>query len=296
MRSLPWITLVAACSAPSSAIDDSASLTDVRVPLPPSDSTFVDLVTPEFTIEPGDETIYCHYLDNPAGTFATDRIETLGGTGQHHLAFRRATQRRPSGTFEDCTSTQEELGLGDLFLGGGPLPTGWAVELAASEQFVIETHYLNATDLPLLARDVIRLHRADPAQVTKWVHPMHLKTYDLVVAPGTSTLAFDCTVPSSVSLYEVWGHQHAAGTRQTVTMTRPGEQTTMLYAATWGVDPLIQGRVATAIDVPANTQLRVTCTWTNATGREITYPDEMCAFGGYVEGAELSCIGDTFVP
>src|SRR5205823_13365153 len=84
------------------------------------------------------------------------------GAGNHHIAFRRATTPRPDGTFELCTSSADQttLDLDDIFVGGGSQPTGWAVQIAADAQFVVETHYINATDKPLLARDVLRVHRA----------------------------------------------------------------------------------------------------------------------------------------
>ncbi|MEJ7601532.1 MAG: hypothetical protein WKG01_26745 [Kofleriaceae bacterium] len=284
-----WL-LVIACGCTD--LPAPIEVTDVRMPVPAADPRFVDLVTPEFTVEPGHELVACLYLDNAHGRFGTDRIEARQGNGGHHIAFRRATERRPAGTFEHCTGDQEALALGDLFLGGGALPVaGWAVEIPADAQLVVETHYLNATDLPLLARDVIRVHRVPDAEVTRWVHAMHLKTYDLDVPPGVSTLAFDCRVPTDLSLFQFWGHQHERGRR--VRAELDGAE---LYDATWGTDPLVWGALDAPLAIAAGSQIRIACTWDNTTGHALRFPDEMCAFGGYVEGSELSCVGDSHTP
>lgn len=281
-----WLVIACGC-----ADGEPASFTDVRAPIPVADPSFVDLITPDFMVEPGHEVIACFYLDNPHGRFGTDRMETVQGGGAHHIAFRRATTRRPDGTFEDCTDDQEALSLGDLFLGGELPVHGWATEIPADAQLVVETHYQNATDLPLLARDVIRVRRVADADVTRWIAPMHLKTYDLAVPPGVSTLRFDCTVPRASSLFQFWGHQHESGRRVRVELDAEP-----LYDAVWGRDPVVSGDLAAPVALAAGSRLRVTCDWDNTTGRELRFPDEMCAFGGHVEGGELSCVGDSFTP
>lgn len=274
---------------------DARAVTDVRVAIPTPDPAYLDLISPDLEIAPGQSAIYCLYTDNPLGRFGTDHVDAKQGDGGHHVAFRHATVKRPNGTFEDCTEDQEALQLGDLFVGNN-LPAGWASEIPADTQFVLEMHYLNATDLPLLARDVIRIHLLPDAEITKWVHPMHLKTYDIAVPPGDSSRAFECTVPHAVALYEYWGHQHALGTTFQVEMTPPAQTASVLYDVVWGVDGTVEGSRTTPIALAAGTQLRITCAWRNPTGRMIEFPDEMCAFGGIVEGGELSCAPSSFVP
>jgi hypothetical protein len=279
-----------ACGHDVAAPADTADVIDVRVALPDPDPSYIDLVTPDFTIEPGSEAIYCFYTDNRAGQLAIDGVVDLVGAGNHHIAFRKATTPRPDGTFEACTSSADQttLDLDDIFVGGGSLPAGWAVQIAADTQFVVETHYIDATDKPLLARDVLRVHRA--ANVMQWVASMHLKTYDLAVQPGDATLAFDCTAPADVDLLEFWGHMHGLGAAFHVDVDG-----TALYDI-----PAWQGG-APVIDAPAHvaagSRLRVTCEWHNTTGHVVVYPDEMCAFGGFVRGLDgWSCTGTSYPP
>jgi hypothetical protein len=279
--------VLASCSNETSSPDAGELIEDVRVPIPAADPSFIDLISPDLRIEPGHEAIYCFYVSNTAGRFGSDRVEAVQGAHGHHVAFRRASQHRPDGTFEDCTSDQEALQLGDLFV-GGDLPAGWASEIAADAQFVLEMHYQNSGEIPLVARDVIRIHKLPDAQITKWVHPMHLKIYDLVIGPGESTRSFECTVPQDLALYQYWGHQHGLGKRFDVEITPPGEAPRPLYSVVWGVDGTVWGTTASALALTTGTKLRVTCTW-NPAGRTIRFPDEMCAFGGIVEGAEFSC-------
>ncbi|TMQ24454.1 MAG: hypothetical protein E6J90_07905 [Deltaproteobacteria bacterium] len=288
---------LAGCTAPSHPPDvrDAApEIDDVRVPIPAADPSFVDMVSPELRLEPGHEAIYCYYLDNPIGRFGSDHIEARQGMGGHHIGFRHASTHQPSGTFADCTSDQETRQLGDLFV-GNDLPAGWATEIPADAQFVLEMHYINAGELPLLARDVIRIHRLPDAQITKWLHAMHLKIYDLVIGPGETTLAFTCTVPEDLALYTFWGHQHALGKRQQIDVTPPGSALYSLYDVTWGMGALVQGSNAEPVMLTAGSQIDVTCTWSPA-GTVLRFPDEMCAFGGFVEGVEFSCAPPSRMP
>lgn len=287
---------IAACAAPGQAPvpDAGPAAVDVRVAIPAPDPSFVDLISPDLVIPPGREAIYCYYRDNPIGRFGSDRSELRQGMGGHHIAFRHASTHRPDGTFEDCTADQETLQLGDLFV-PTDFPAGWAAEIPAEAQLVLEMHYINAGEQPLLARDVIRIHRLPDAQITRWVHAMHLKIYDLVIGPGATTLGFSCTAPADLALYTFWGHQHALGRRQTVEVTPPGGAPYSLYDATWGVDPLVRGSTAQPVMLAAGSQLAVTCAW-NPAGQVVRFPDEMCAFGGFVEGPEFSCAPPSHAP
>jgi hypothetical protein len=296
VSSVTVVLTAISCAAPSRSNppDAAPAMVDVRVPVPAPDPSFVDLVSPELVIEPGHEAIYCYYKDNPIGRFGSDRAEFKQGMGAHHLAFRHASTHLPDGTFEDCTNDQEGRQLGDLLV-PTDFPPGWAAEIPADAQLVLEMHYINAGDLPLLARDVIRVHRLPDAQITRWIHAMHLKIYDLIIGPGETTLAFACTVPADLSLYTFWGHQHALGKRQSVEVTPPGGAPYSLYDVTWGIGSLVWGSTTQPVQLAAGAQVVVTCQW-GVAGQVFRFPDEMCAFGGYVEGPEFSCAPASYTP
>ena len=299
--SLCAVMLVAACGSSDALPDARPVYSDVRVPIPDPDPAFVDLITPEVTVAPGEDVIFCYYVDNPVGNFAADGATPMLGLGGHHIALRRAALRRPNGTLETCTSGSEQtaLELGDFLFGGPPdlpTPAGWATNVAADVQFVIETHYQNATDLPLLARDVYRIHRIQAEEVVQWVDVMHLRTYDVTVPVGLSTLAFDCEVPTDLQLFEFWGHQHGYGIEQSVVRIDDGGEPTEMYRVRWGQDPVIVASFAAPMRITAGSLLRVTCTWNNTTNATITFPDEMCSFGGVVAPTPLSCSSGSFLP
>lgn len=295
MRGVVLLAMIGCAGREPPAADAPPAITDVRVAIPARDPSFVDLISPELTIAPGHEAIYCYYASNPIGRFGSDRVEATQGAGGHHIAFRHASAHRPEGTFEDCTNDQEARQLGDLLF-GTPLPPGWAAEIPADAQLVLEMHYQNAGDLPLLARDVIRIHRLPDEQIARWIHVMHLKIYDLIVGPGPTARAFDCTVPEDLALYQYWGHQHGLGKRQTVAITPPADDAGhLLYELTWGTDPLIQGSTTSPVMLASGTRVHVSCEW-NPSGHVLAFPDEMCAFGGFVEGPEFACAPPSYLP
>jgi len=283
-------SIALALAACGSSTPPPSDVDDVRADLPDPDPSYLDLVTPEFTIEPGGEVIYCYYVDNTDGTFGVDGVVELTGSGNHHLALRRATDPRPNGTFETCTSSadQRTRDLRDVFPGGGWLPPGWAVQIQPDTQFVVETHYLNATDRTLLARDVLRVHRV--ADVAMWVSSLALETLDLAVQPGEATLAFDCAAPRDLDVLQYWGHMHGLGDAFTAAV----DGTTIYDVAHWQSDAV---EIDTPLHVAAGAAVHVACSWRNTTGHVVVFPDEMCSFGGFVAGLDaFTCKAASYTP
>lgn len=55
------------------------------------------------------------------------------------------------------------------------------------------------------------------------------------------------------------------------------------------------GSTTQPVKLAAGAQVEVTCRWRLA-GEALRFPDEMCAFGGFVEGPEFSCAPASYTP
>ena len=75
-------------------------------------------------------------------------------------------------------------------------------------------HYVNTGTTPILVRDVVRLKKMDPAQVTTWVSPFAFNHEGFNVPPhGEQTVTFDCTMTKPYKLLLVGGGPQEAALR-----------------------------------------------------------------------------------
>jgi hypothetical protein len=301
-----WLVLgaIAACgndhaadlldAAPPS---DGPGLTDIRLPIPAPDPKYIDLVTPEVVIQPGEERMYCYHLQNDAGDMAIGAaFGSQGGIGSHHIALFATSDPRPAGTLEDCTSPQANAKLQwfILFLGG--LPPGHGIRIPQGMHYVLQFHYINSTDFPLLVRDVARLERVDPASVTTWVSTLISTKIDLDLPPGRTTVSWDCTMDQDRDLLVVVGHMHEIGARFTIDIGPTASELTNLYTADpwqgWFRDnPPVKFFYEQPIRLAKGSVLRTTCEWVNTGTRPVGFPAEMCTTFAYAAGAQqlLQC-------
>lgn len=255
-------------------------------------SDFIDLHVPTAAVPAGAERLFCYYLDNPAGDVAIDYSLGEQAPGGHHLALKGGGVRRANGTFEDCTATQNSLGLHDIHFGGN-LPPDGAIRLHAGQQLVVQSHYINASDSPVEVNDVLRLHRATVTDTTRWMSALHLADDNVVVAPGDYTRTFSCAPTADTSLVMLWGHMHGMGKQFTI-----ADGASIIYREDWqpafAADPPRLVADTAPVVFHADAPLAVSCEWMNTTGAPLAYPAEMCGVGGYVLGdTPFWCGGDS---
>src|SRR5688572_16291018 len=308
MRTTTWLAVaVIACAAigcggtddgddtvgDDTAGDDSGGddvppgVLDVRVPIPEPDPEYVDLITPEETIAPGDERMYCYYLDNHEGDLALRGMATMQGQYGHHVTLLSTDERMPDGTRVDCSGNEYMAKMRAYVYPIDPLPDGVGVMIPADSQYVLQMHYVNAGDQPILVRDVARLHRVDAAAVTTWAAALTTNDLTVNLPPGESTSSWDCVIENDVDLLLLGGHMHENGTVFSVEIGPDAESLENLYL----VDPWkSQYRDAPPISLffteprhlTPGTVVRTNCTWMNPGTTAITFPEEMCSAFAYI--------------
>jgi hypothetical protein len=277
--------------------DASPGVLDLRVPIPAPDPAYIDLVTPEAVIAPGEERMLCYHVANAHGDVAARGIAAVQGSRfGHHIALFTSLDPRPDGTLEDCTGAASNVSLRWFVLTLGDLPEGSAIHIPAGMPLVVQSHYINAGDEPILVRDVVRLHRTDPAPITRWVATLISTDLELALPPGRTVLSWDCVVEEERELLAILGHMHELGTRFTIELGGGGGALRPLYdVAPWLPHhrdaPPVHDYYDQPMRLPAGTVIRTTCEWNNTTDRTVGFPGEMCTTFGYLGGSRrpLQC-------
>ena len=285
---LVGLLAVGAC-ADDGTTDVPPGVVDVRVAVPAADDRFVDLVSPEVTIEPGVEKMYCMYLQNDRGELAVREMDALQGQYGHHIVLLTTIVPQPAGTVEDCTAQEEMWKFRSFVLPGNGLPAGHGIRIPAAMQYVMQIHYVNTGEAPILVRDVARLEKIAPASVQTWVTTLTTNRLNFKLRPGPHTETFDCAVTEDVELLLLGGHMHENGARFNLDIGPSVDALRSLYLVdpwkpTYRDAPPVTLFFSQPFHLPAGSVVRTTCEWNNRTANDIEFPDEMCAGFGYLAG------------
>jgi hypothetical protein len=272
---------------------DASSIVDERVPIPTPDPNYVDLVTPEEILQPGEEKMYCLHIQNDVADLAVDYLRALQGPGGHHLALFITTDPKPAGTLEDCTSPAANAKLQWFVLTFNALPAGHAIHIPLGMHYVLQFHYINSSDNPILVRDVARLERVDMAKVTTWVSTLISTDIDLALPPGPTKISWDCKVDQDRDLLVLCGHMHDMGQRFSVDIGPSADALTNIYTvdqwqAQFRDNPPSNSYYDHPIHLAAGSVIRTTCEWQNTRDTTLMFPDEMCTTFAYTAGTQQS--------
>jgi hypothetical protein len=270
---------------------DALAAVDLRVPVPAPDPSYIDLISPDLILQPGEERMFCLHASNDQGDVAVDNfIGRQARIGGHHIALYRTSDPKPPGTVEDCTSPESNAKL-QWFVITGSFQPGYAIHLAANAPFVMQFHYINAGEQPILIRDVGRIHKADPVTITNWVSSFVMQDVALALPPGPTTVRWDCTLPGARSLLFVFGHMHDHGASYRIDIGPSAASLSNVYTVDpWKPElrdaPPSNSYYDQPLQLAAGSVMRTTCSFENAGATSITYPAEMCLTFAYVTGGD----------
>jgi hypothetical protein len=297
------ITLATACGSDEPGDDPGAGGDDG-----PAEG-YVRLRTTPITLQPGESGLWAQWVALP-GDADQDIIDVTGwqSPGGHHALLYATMERlapgetRPWGHADQITAR---------FLGGiggeGAervlLPEGAVFRVPAGQGLLIQTHYVNTTDAPIVGESYLDV-KLVPADPTRQVASMFsITTLDVAVPPGEHAKAdVECVLAEDVELIMYANHMHAYGVSQKTTMTALGEggdgrtedvKVDLAWEYEWAFNPNFTVHpVAAPLRLPAGTRLRSECEWANSSSGMLGFPDEMCVFFGFHLGdRDLTCNG-----
>ncbi len=214
MRSAAIIVALTACS------------TDASTPKP------ITVDAPAFTLQPGEEKLYCYYTTLPT-TEPTgfSRITSSMTPGSHHMIVFEARQpKRPDGTFEECTGFGIESpdgGIPDipawLYASQEPeqhldMPEGVGLASIAAQPILINMHYVNTTDAPIEAHVHVELEPIARGAAYTEAHTYFTFATEIDVPAGaTGSAGGSCDVSPDAKFIELSTHSHRYTTSAHVT-------------------------------------------------------------------------------
>ncbi len=294
MKKLVVLGLLAGAWGCEAAKEEAAAEpVDLRVAIPAASPEFVDLVSGEYVIQPGEDKMFCEYFRLPAGeSFAVNNMEMFQGKYGHHIVVLKSSTAQPDGAALDCSDSNAMKDFEPFILPDTELPEGFGMKVEGGEQLIFQIHYVNAGLKPIRVRDVGRLRKIDEALVTTWVSSMNLNQFDITIPAGEQALtqSFDCTLEEDTNILLLGGHMHEGGTVFEVHALAPDQaEPELLYVVDpWKPDfrdaPPVSLFFESPKFLPQGTRLTVSCTWKNDTTEPITFPQEMCAAFGYTFG------------
>jgi hypothetical protein len=180
-----------------------------------------------FVIEPGRETNHCLFMKMPnEADFYYARATSAMRPGSHHLVSRALADRLEEDGFQDCAGADTGIGLGDgigvpgtqegtrSYPPDAPDYEGLVRVLPAGRQGMLNAHYINSIDDPILAEAWLKFERAE-GEVRDVLSPISLiGGLGMRVEPGTTaTLSYSCSPDRAIRIYHLNAHYHAHGVR-----------------------------------------------------------------------------------
>ncbi len=266
-------------------IDAPGSQADAAVP-----ANFTKLVSRPWSLTPGQlDTYRCVRLTIPSDTYITN-IVAQAPVGTHHtvLSISSSGTAGPDGGY-DCDVG--ELGTQMLYASGvgtSPLdfPANVGVKIAAGTQIHLNLHLFNASDNVLTGESGIYV-KSQPTPTPILAEMVFAGTFALEIPANNQphNEVGGCTVATPYTLFAVWPHMHQLATHQKVELIRSGSPTTLLHNLDFQFAEQTYYLKTPEVQVHANDQIRVTCTYINNTGSLVTFGDssntEMCFTGFY---------------
>jgi hypothetical protein len=251
----------------------------------------ITLKADSFAVPAGGDITRCTAVrgTNATAMFTNRFTNTQAG---HHVVLYAVSHPIDSGSFE-CpqggqwnwneiyTSTKHE----DQY----QLPADVGFKIEANQQFVIETHVINATDKEVQSASEVTLDFVDESAVKYPAAALFLGTTNIGVdAQANGSAGATCALPAGMHVARFFGHTHRRGTGLTVAKVTGGTPETPFYDMGAWDDP----KVIPQVEFESGETVKVDCEYHNGDDKKVGYPDEMCLAGGFYWPANgtLACL------
>jgi hypothetical protein len=265
---------------------------------------YVRFETPPVRIAPGESIQYKTWVADPVD-YERDILDVRGGQGLggHHAILLGSTELQPVGTNRMWAVLDQ---LDTRFLGGVGgadgdqinLPEGAIFRVPAGVALVLQTHYQNAGDRDIEeTSSYVDVKFAEPSadRIVAGLFATTART--LSIPPGQSAFDLRCTFEEDLPILMWVNHTHERATSIRTTLSLDGEEMVLKDDPAWNPDWATNANFERfAVDapfvIPAGSTLTTHCAWDNETGRELTYPEEMCSFTGFtrLDGRTVLCV------
>lgn len=296
-----FLLLVACEPAPpgESAVGttDDTGIRDVRVDPPTAPAEGFQILTAEMVVPAYSDSMFCYVGTYTGPTVGVQFYEWIQDPEfGHHVVFADGSDIGDvaDGDSMDCSDPWDAMKLPPLLTptatpgdhsASMTLGSGMAVRLVSGQRWVIQSHYVNTSARPLLARDVVNVGVVPEEDVNFWVGSWTFNDSLFEIAPKDHTqLSFVCPWKQDVEILALMGHMHSYGAGIDVQHVE-GEQSTQVYHLNdwnpdWQSEPVFNYYERGEFKVKAGDGFGVTCDFDNQTDKTVTFPEEMCVASG----------------
>jgi hypothetical protein len=299
MRKALFAVLLAGCASDSG---DDQFIDGFRPPAPAADE--IQIVAPPVRgILPGQDITLCSYIDTTVDA-ESDIINYQGyqsSPGGHHVLLYAVSQKQAPNTHE-CT---EDDMINSRYLAGGGAdsppadpPPNVVFRIPAKTQLMVQTHWINATDMPFDGQGAFNLKVSAPSPEHMTAQLITIPSTNLNLPTGHGTASVECVIQKKVNIFTLGGHEHEWGSHVTITYT-PAASATPNVIYDYGWRPEYQSnppRNHYTIEQPfvmnVGDKWRIDCQYENNTGAPLSFPTEMCVGWayGYPMTEQIDCV------
>jgi hypothetical protein len=255
------------------------------------------------TVQPGASGQWIQYVSLPIDQDmdVIDVIGEQGPTGHHAILYASPTSHAV-GTTRDWRATDQITdrllgGVGGEGAEGLKLPDGAVFRIPTGFSLYMNVHYYNTGDEPVDAWSRLDV-KLEPASTNHTAVGFFGAgdTTAIAKANTQTEFTFACKTKQDMKFVMFSNHMHEFGAAVHTTARLPSGETMMLkddptWRYEWATEPNFDRRPLTdPVVLPAGTQLQTTCSWNNTSNRDLSFPDEMCAFFAFhLEPIDRQC-------
>ena len=286
-----------ACGSGGTSTDmggDDAPEPDASNPDPPARG--FQIVTPDITIEAGQEITYCYYFRTPnTESMAIKKWSSVMTPGSHHLIMFTTgnNDEMPPGTVSaancgfglntswtySAQTPQAEIALPADDGTGKPL----AIEIPPNTAGFVQMHYFNPSDQAIEAHVTINAEALEAGAAFTKTAAYITYNGNISIPPGATNHVetMTCNAPANSKFWLMSTHAHKQAIKTEVL-----DGNDMVFSSTDWEHPGAETWMSSPFRSFASGKVTYRCTYNNPTARTITSgdsaaTDEMCMASGY---------------
>jgi hypothetical protein len=316
MRALPVALLLSLALLGCTGEAAEPEPVDLRREFPEPGEGVLVLNSPEYVIPPGVEQQWCWITTYDGPDMAIiSQVNYQSLNGHHIVIFGTSTPEHQLADGEqwDCTETEQlDMTSMDPILIGGSirydddgvvnefvLPEGMGATLQSGTRIILQSHYINVRDEPILVRDAAYLELVPEEEIVTWTAPFVNTILDFTIPAGSDeySLSFECGWDETFELLYIGGHLHEWGLSFRTDHTNAAGVVQTIYEVEEWEPVLRDAPLYTPFEpgefvvTPGDT-FTTHCTWFNHEEEDLEFPQEMCVTFGMAYPSRVPIICD----
>ncbi len=298
-RSFLILSLLAGCSSsPKPSVEMLPELTSILEAKPANGYQVILPVVKG--LQPGADNEICTWtdliIDHDVDIRAVQGFQTTAG---HHVILFSTSKQQPAGTTRTCSD--DDMATFRFAAGAGgdgqtaknEAPGTLVFRIPAGSQFVVNHHYINASQQTRDAQSAMNIWLADPGTTYIPSGALTWLNTAMRIPPGNNSLDISCTMKNDAKVWSIFPHMHTYGTRITIQQQTATANNTLFDVQQWSPayqfhPPAIYKDVAAPLLISKGDVMHVHCEYDNTTPNDITFGVEMCVgFATTIDDAGL---------